>query len=56
LFQKTDYLDVKIPSGEVVLPLEVNEVKNKKGILEKVEKNVLRVPIVFTPREMIKYQ
>lgn len=56
LFEKTDYLDVKIPSGEVVLPLEIASVKNKKGVVEKVEKNVLKIPIVFTPREMVKYQ
>lgn len=24
--------------------------------MEKIEKNVLRIPIVFTPRELIKYQ
>ncbi len=23
LFKKTDYIDVKIPSGQVVLPLEI---------------------------------
>jgi hypothetical protein len=50
LYQKTDYLDVKIPSGQVVLPLEVIETKNKKGVKERVEKNLLRIPIVFTPR------
>lgn len=50
LFKKTDYLDVKIPSGQVVLPLEIVEVKNKKGIKERVENNLLRVPIVFNPR------
>lgn len=56
LFKKTDYLDVKIPSGQVVLPLEIVEVKNKKGIKERVENNLLRVPIVFNPREYLKYE
>ncbi len=32
LFKKTDYLDVKIPSGQVVLPVEIVEIKNKKGV------------------------
>ena len=35
MFEKTDYLDVKIPSGEVVLPLEVVTAKNKKGTIER---------------------
>jgi hypothetical protein len=43
-------LDVKIPSGQVVLPLEIASVKNKKGATERVEKNMLKVPIMFTPR------
>lgn len=47
---KSDYLDVKIPSGQVVLPYENIEVKNKKGVKERVEKNLLKIPIVFTPR------
>jgi hypothetical protein len=55
LFKKTDYLDVKIPSGQVVLPLEIAEVKNKKGVKERVEKNLLKIPIVFTPREYMRY-
>lgn len=50
LFEKKDYLDVKIPKGEVVLPYEVIQMKNKKGVLERIEKNVLKIPIVFTPR------
>lgn len=55
LFKKTDYIDVKIPSGQVVLPLEIAEVKNKKGVKERVEKNLLKIPIVFTPREYMRY-
>ena len=50
LFEKTDFLDVKIPKGEVVLPYEVIQMKNKKGMIERIEKNVLKIPIVFTPR------
>jgi hypothetical protein len=56
LFKKTDYIDVKIPSGQVVLPLEIAEVKNKKGVKERVEKNLLKIPIVFTPREYMRYE
>lgn len=52
---KSDYLDVKIPSGQVVLPVEIVSVKNKKGATERVEKNMLKVPIVFTPRDLKKY-
>jgi hypothetical protein len=55
LFKKTDYIDVKIPSGQVVLPLEIAEVKNKKGVKDRVEKNLLKIPIVFTPREYMRY-
>ena len=55
LFKKTDYIDVKIPSGQVVLPLEIAEVKNKKGVKERVEKNLLKIPIVFTPRDYMRY-
>jgi hypothetical protein len=46
---------VKIPSGQVVLPLEITTVKNKKGTAERVEKNMFKVPIIFNPREMKKY-
>lgn len=53
---KNDYLDVKIPSGQVVLPVEIVSVKNKRGRVESVEKNMLKVPIVFTPRDLVKYQ
>ncbi len=46
---------MKIPSGQVVLPIEVVSVKNKKGTIEKIEKNMVKVPIVFTPRDLTKY-
>ena len=32
------------------------EIKNKKGLKEKVEKNVLRIPLVFTPRSYMRYE
>jgi hypothetical protein len=37
-----------LPSGQVLLPLEYDK-KEKK------ELNILKVPIVFTPRECILY-
>lgn len=55
-YLKNDYLDVKIPSGQVVLPVEIVSVKNKRGRMESIEKNMLKIPIVFTPRELVKYQ
>lgn len=44
LFEKTSYLDVQLAPGQVILP------STKPG------ENILKVPIVFSPREMIKYQ
>ncbi len=38
-----------------MLPVEMVTVKNKKGANERVEKNMLKVPIVFTPRDFKKY-
>lgn len=46
-FEKKPYLDFQLSSGQVLLPLQID--KDKKEI------NVLRVPIIFTPRETIKY-
>lgn len=39
----------------MVLPVEIATVKNKKGGTERIEKNMLNVPIVFTPRDLKKY-
>jgi hydrocephalus-inducing protein len=38
-----------------VLPVEIATIKNKKGGTERIEKNMLKVPIVFTPRDLKKY-
>lgn len=46
-FEKKPYLDFQLSSGQVLLPLQLD--KDKKEV------NVLRVPIIFTPRETIKY-
>jgi hydrocephalus-inducing protein len=37
------------------LPLQIETGKDKKGLVETKEKNVLKIPIVFTPRESLKY-
>ena len=55
LFEKTTYLDVRLPSGQVVLPLKSETIKDKRGLNKQVEHNILTVPIVFTPRELTKY-
>lgn len=44
LFEKTSYLDVQLAPGQVILPST------------KPNENVLKVPVVFTPRELSKYQ
>ena len=43
LFEKTNYLDVQLAPGQVVLPTN------------KARDNTLKVPIIFTPREFRKY-
>jgi len=43
LFERTSYLDVQLAPGQVILPST------------KPNENVLKVPIVFTPRELTKY-
>jgi len=45
LFEKKPHLDVNLIPGTVLLP---NKLDN--------DDNVLKVPIVFTPREFIKYE
>lgn len=47
-FEKAQHLDFQLASGQVLLPLEYDK-KEKK------ETNMLKVPIVFTPRECIQY-
>lgn len=46
LFEKKDYLDVQLASGQVLLP------KEDKGEIS----GTLDIPIVFTPREIKKYE
>lgn len=29
--------------------------KTKKGVIERIEKNMLQVPLVFTPRDLMHY-
>lgn len=55
LFEKKPFLDVQLASGQVILPLQIESTKDKRGLIETKEFNVLKVPIVFTPRETIKY-
>jgi|JI6StandDraft_1071083.scaffolds.fasta_scaffold04855_7 hypothetical protein len=54
LYEKSAFLDVRIASGQVVLPFRNEQVKDKKST-QPLESNVLKVPIVFTPRDCIKY-
>lgn len=42
-FEKTNYLDIQLANGQVLLPFNNNS-------------NVLKVPIVFTPRDIMKYE
>ena len=44
LFDKTNYLDVQLAPGQVILPST------------KPNENILKVPIIFNPRELTKYQ
>lgn len=55
-FEKTNYLDINLPPGQVILPLHVETIKDKKGLFQIKENNVLKIPIVFTPRESRKYE
>lgn len=55
LFEKSTYFDIKLASGQVVLPLKYENIKDKRGLNQQIEHNVVRVPIVFTPRELLKY-
>lgn len=50
LFEKKKYLDVQLPSGQVLLPREERE-DGQEG-----PDGFLDVPIVFTPRELKKYE
>jgi hypothetical protein len=54
LYEKSAFLDVRIASGQVVLPFRNEQIKDKKST-QPLESNVLKVPIVFTPRDCIKY-
>jgi len=42
-FEKTNYLDIQLANGQVLLPYNNNN-------------NILKVPIVFTPRDIMKYE
>jgi len=42
-FEKTNYLDIQLANGQVLLPFNNNN-------------NILKVPIVFTPRDIMKYE
>lgn len=55
-FEKTNYLDVNLPPGQVILPLQLETIKDKKGLATVKETNVLKIPIIFTPRESKKYE
>lgn len=44
LFEKKNYLDVQLPPGQVLLPFDKN----------KPDSSILKIPIIFTPREMRK--
>ena len=47
-FEKKPYLDFQLASGQVLLPLQIEKSSGK-------ELNVLRIPVVFTPREFMQY-
>ena len=47
LYEKKPYLDFHLASGQVLLPIQYEQPKK--------ELNVLQIPIVFTPRECLKY-
>lgn len=55
-FEKTNYLEVGLPPGQVILPLQLESHKDKRGIATVKEFNVLKIPIIFTPRENKKYE
>ncbi|EGR28756.1 hypothetical protein IMG5_169530, partial [Ichthyophthirius multifiliis] len=55
-FEKTNYLDVILPPGQVILPLQTETLKDKKGIIQVHENNILKIPIILTPRESKKYE
>lgn len=37
------------------MPIQIESVKDSKGLMQSKESNVLSIPIRFTPRECIKY-
>ena len=47
-FEKKQYLDFQLASGQVLLPMQIDKAGK--------EINVLRIPVVFTPREFMPYQ
>ena len=51
-YDKTPFLDVQLPPGQVILPLQIESSKDKRGIIQTKELNILKIPIVFTPREI----
>ncbi|CAD8206755.1 unnamed protein product [Paramecium octaurelia] len=55
LYEKKPYFGVQLPSGQVLLPIQIETHKDKKGIIQTKELNVLQIPITFTPRELVKY-
>ena len=48
-FEKKTYLDFQLASGQVLLPLQYEKNTQK-------ELNILKIPVVFTPREFMNYE
>lgn len=55
-FIKQAFLDVGLASGQVILPLQTEQTKDKKGLIQTKELNALTIPITFTPRECVRYE
>ena len=49
LFEKKNYLDFQLASGQVLFPLQYDKNTGK-------ELNILKIPVVFTPREFMSYE
>lgn len=37
------------------MPLQIETIKDKRGLIQAIEHNILKIPITFTPRECIRY-
>lgn len=51
IYEKKPYFNVQLPSGQVLLPIQIETTKDKKGIIQTRELNILKIPVTFTPRE-----